>query len=171
MRRYTITFLTVIFILGVTTYHVGASSLNGPVSNSAPKTACDDCCGQCCDQDCCEIDCDVPPPAICYNTDGRENSICDNATETAALYCNEDGSMTMRGYVTPPQLWPIVFTVSRDMIEQVGSPSVDTLLGQGNGIRLYRLVGGGFQINAPGLHGTEYVWPTPGVEWYGCGGY
>jgi len=158
MKRRAITVLAIIFALGAATFTVGASQRSQ---------------SERCDGDCNIIIPDVPPAPsapICTNVDGRVNILCYDEAQTAAIYCNADGSITVRGYVTPPNPWPIAFTISKTKIETVGVPSTNTPLGDGMGITLYRLAGGGFQVNAPGQHGTEYVWPKPPVQWLGCGG-
>ncbi len=84
--------------------------------------------------------------------DGRLNN-CE-PWQTAAVYCQADGSV--RVYVPGKPLWTIAFTASLTDIALVSkNPSVNTLIMQGGGARLYRLAGGKFQVVTPGLNPVD----------------
>src|SRR5450432_442599 len=94
MQQRALTVLVVIFALSMATFPAGASQ------STSPKNV-----GICSDVCCMDCPPEAPPASgapNCQNTDGRENSVCDNPTETAVLYCKPDGSITVYGYVAPP---------------------------------------------------------------------
>ena len=87
-------------------------------------------------------------------SDGRMND--SDAVETAAVYCQDDGSV--RVYVPNVPTWTIGFTASLAEIASVPKkPATHTLIKQGGGARLYRLTTGELQVNSPQSAQADYV--------------
>jgi hypothetical protein len=85
-------------------------------------------------------------------TDGRLND--NDPGQTAAIYCENKG-ITVYGFYHGISF--VAFKASTAEINKVPEhPTVNTLIKQGHGIRLYRLTGGQFQINAP--DGYVFIW-------------
>jgi hypothetical protein len=87
--------------------------------------------------------------AACVNADGRENPVCKEPWQTAAIYCRADGSIEVYG-ITDSIGW-LAFRSTPSEIDAVGVQSQNALIERSdNGtIRLYRLSTGEFQVNAP----------------------
>jgi hypothetical protein len=86
-------------------------------------------------------------------TDGRANS--HDATESAAIYCEADGGVTV---------WAVInsvgypdFTVTKAQLDKVpAKPLKNTLIKSRMDIALYRLTTGELQVNAPGNY--VFIW-------------
>lgn len=109
---------------------------------------------------------DVP---ACINADGRVNSICNDPAQTAAIYCNADGSIDVYG-ITENAGW-LAFRVTQSEIDAVGIPTENTRIAasEDSTIRLYRLSTGELQVNAPywdSVHGNLPNGYT--FIWQGC---
>lgn len=89
--------------------------------------------------------------------DGRLNN--NDALETAAVYCTENGGLVIYGPPPPSSLWHIVLTVTTAELDSVPThPDIDILIKSGGGVNLYRLTSGELQINAPGVDAKgDYV--------------
>jgi hypothetical protein len=86
----------------------------------------------------------IPTAGVCPFSDGRLNH-CD-AGQTAAVYCQSDGSVTVLA-IYKSQGYP-AFTASVAEIAAVSAkPAKNTLIKQGNGAFLYRLTSGELQVN------------------------
>ena len=154
MQRRALILLAFLIVLGVATFGMGSvlrTNANAAKQNTKPV---------------------YESEQKCDNPDGRVNVLCTpgEGAQTTAIYCSGDGNMSFRGYVTPPGVWPLVLTVSKAQIEAAGVPKAlpNILIAESHGVRVYRLVGGGFQINSVGLHGTDYVFPKAPNTWMGC---
>ena len=98
-------------------------------------------------------DCDEGPLPF---DDGRVNS--NDATETAAVYCEDDGGVSVWNIVNSKGYF--AFTVTADELAEIDDyPEQNTLIKSGSGVSLYRLTSGELQINAP----NNYVF-----IWDGC---
>lgn len=97
---------------------------------------------------------------VCVNLDNRVNSICGDAAQTAAIYCNKDGGLTIYGIWIDGSSF-IAYTLTKaelDVVPADPAPKVNTLIKQGKGVRLYRLTNGKLQVNAATKDpGKEYV--------------
>jgi hypothetical protein len=93
-------------------------------------------------------------------SDNRLNN--NDAYETAAVYCEGDGSVQV--YVTGSPKWILDFTASPADIAKVSTkPSQNTIIKQGNVAALSRLTNGMFQVSAPGLNPKDgnYTYSFP----------
>jgi hypothetical protein len=89
-------------------------------------------------------------------TDGRMNS--HDGAETAAVYCESDGGVTV--YAVVKSVGTLAFKVTKAELDAVpAKPEHNTLIKAGLGMSLYRLTTGELQINAP----DNYVF-----TWDGC---
>ena len=87
--------------------------------------------------------------------DGRINNRAEDAAQTAAIYCESDGGVTI--WVVRNSVGTFAFTATRQDIDAVpANPAHNTIIKQGFNITLYRLAGGKLQVNAP--NGYVYIW-------------
>ncbi len=103
-------------------------------------------------------ECSIPPP-----DDGRLNNIVVDPEQTVAVYCRSTGIEVIKPIGNQPVT---VLFASFQEIAAMGAPYTNTLIKAGFDASLYRLSGGEFQVNAPGLGGKEYIF-----TWSGCPGY
>jgi hypothetical protein len=86
----------------------------------------------------------VPCHDTCTFTDGRLN--CHDAGQTAAVYCESDGSVV--GLAIYKGVGYPAFIATKAEIDAVpANPEKNTLIKEGNGAFLYRLTSGQLQVN------------------------
>lgn len=98
---------------------------------------------------------------ICGNGDGRVNPLCYEPWQTAAIYCNADGGITVYK-VNADSSGTFAFKATRAEIEAVGgTPKVDTLIKEGLDIKLFRLTTGEYEVVAPTRESSKlytFIW-------------
>jgi hypothetical protein len=98
--------------------------------------------------------CGSAAAASCPFTDGRLNN-CD-AGQTAAIYCAKDGTVTGLA-IYKGVGYPGIVATAAEIAAVPEHPTKNTLIKQGNGVRLYRLTSGELQINrAEDYMGKDY---------------
>src|SRR5262249_23501471 len=91
-------------------------------------------------------------------TDGRINSHASDAAQTAAIYCESDGGVTI--WAVKNSVGTFAYTVTGAQIKVVpAKPAKNTLIKKAFDIALYRLTSGELQVNAP----NGYLF-----RWAGC---
>jgi subtilisin-like proprotein convertase family protein len=101
-------------------------------------------------------------PSTCtLFTDGRLNS-CD-AGQTAAVYCAADGTVTVLA-IWKGEGFPGIVATKAEIDAVPLHPAKNTLIKEGNGVRLYRLTSGKLQVNRASEKGKDYSFR------FSCGG-
>jgi hypothetical protein len=99
--------------------------------------------------------------------DNRLNATDKDRAAPVAIYCTPDGIMILKiDPVTGKGIDPAVIDITTDDIETVGvSESENLLLGDNDGVQLWRLTDGKFQVNTvyPLQPGKPYI-----VNWRNC---
>lgn len=85
----------------------------------------------------------------CGDDDGRINPVCVYPWQTAAIYCDDDGGITVFK-INADSSGTFAFKATESDIDEVDvTPEVNTIIKQGLGIKLFRLKSGEFEVVAP----------------------
>lgn len=99
--------------------------------------------------------------ATCGSTDGRINRVCEEPWQTAAIYCDSDGGITVYK-INADASGTFAFKATEAEIAEVSAtPKVNTPIKEGLGITLYRLTSGEFEVVAPTRESSKlytFIW-------------